>query len=43
MQGLGVIIALNRNQMDLLNLNQVRGVIRTVKQNLIINLAAYLR
>ncbi len=41
LQGLGEIIALDRSQMDLSNLAQVRDVIRTVKPNLIINSAAY--
>lgn len=41
LQGLGEIIALDRSQMDLANLAQVRGVIRTLKPNLIVNPAAY--
>ena len=41
LQGLGEIIALDRSQMDLANLDQVRDVIRSVKPNLIINPAAY--
>lgn len=41
LQGLGEIIALDRSQMDLTNLAQVRDVIRTIKPNLIINPAAY--
>lgn len=41
LQGLGEIIALDRGQMDLSNLTQVRDVIRSVKPNLIINPAAY--
>jgi dTDP-4-dehydrorhamnose reductase len=41
LQGLGEIIALDRSQMDLSNLNQVRDVIRQVKPTLIINPAAY--
>lgn len=41
LQGLGEIIALDRNQMDLSDLDQVRDVIRTVKPNLIVNPAAY--
>jgi dTDP-4-dehydrorhamnose reductase len=41
LQGLGEIIALDRSQMDLANLNQVREVIRSVKPMLIINPAAY--
>lgn len=41
LQGLGEIIALDRSQMDLANLAQVRDVIRQIKPNLIINPAAY--
>ena len=41
LQGLGEIIALDRSQMDLANLDQVRDVIRSVKPDLIINPAAY--
>jgi dTDP-4-dehydrorhamnose reductase len=41
LQGLGEIIALDRSQMDLANLAQVRDVIRAIKPNLIINPAAY--
>lgn len=41
LQGLGEIIALDRSQMDLSNLDQVRDVIRTIKPGLIINPAAY--
>jgi dTDP-4-dehydrorhamnose reductase len=41
LQGLGEIIAIDRRQMDLADLNQVRGIIRTVKPQLIINPAAY--
>jgi dTDP-4-dehydrorhamnose reductase len=41
LQGLGEIIALNRSQMDLANLDQVREVIRSVKPSLIVNPAAY--
>lgn len=41
LQGLGEIIALDRSQMDLANLDQVRDVIRSIKPNLIINPAAY--
>lgn len=40
-QGLGDIIALDRSQMDLSNLDQVRDVIRTLKPSLIVNPAAY--
>ncbi|SFA80034.1 dTDP-4-dehydrorhamnose reductase [Collimonas sp. OK607] len=41
LQGLGEIIALDRSQMDLSNLHQVREVIRQIKPALIINPAAY--
>jgi len=41
LQSLGEIIALDRGQMDLSNLVQVRDVVRMVKPNLIINAAAY--
>ncbi|AIY40050.1 dTDP-4-dehydrorhamnose reductase [Collimonas arenae] len=41
LQGLGEVIALDRNQMDLSNLTQVRDVIREIKPNLIVNPAAY--
>lgn len=41
LQSLGEIIAVDRRQMDLSDLGQVRDVIRTVKPNLIINAAAY--
>lgn len=41
LQGLGDIIALDRSQMDLANLDQVRDVIRSIKPDLIINPAAY--
>jgi dTDP-4-dehydrorhamnose reductase len=41
LQGLGEIIALDRSQMNLANLTQVRDIIRTIKPNLIINPAAY--
>ncbi len=41
LQGLGDIIALDRSQMDLAYLDQVRDVIRSVKPDLIINPAAY--
>ncbi|MGS0742073.1 dTDP-4-dehydrorhamnose reductase [Glaciimonas sp. GG7] len=41
LQNLGEVIALDRKQMDLSNLEQVRDVIRTIKPNLIINAAAY--
>jgi dTDP-4-dehydrorhamnose reductase len=41
LQGLGEIVAMDRSGMDLVNLDQVREVIRTVKPTLIINPAAY--
>lgn len=41
LQSLGEIIALDRNQMDLSNLAQVRNVIPDLKPNLILNPAAY--
>lgn len=41
LQGLGEVVAVGRDQMDLSDLRQVRAVIRSVKPNLIINPAAY--
>ena len=41
LQGLGEIIALDRSQMDLADLDQVRDVIRRIKPTLIVNPAAY--
>jgi dTDP-4-dehydrorhamnose reductase len=41
LQGLGEIMAVDRSQMDLANLDQVRDVIRSVKPDLIVNAAAY--
>jgi dTDP-4-dehydrorhamnose reductase len=41
LQGLGEVIAVDRSEMDLANLDQVREVIRTVKPTLIVNPAAY--
>lgn len=41
LQGLGEIIALDRSQMDLSDLIQVRNVIREIKPDLIVNPAAY--
>ncbi|MBB5608607.1 dTDP-4-dehydrorhamnose reductase [Janthinobacterium sp. S3M3] len=41
LQGLGEIIAVDRSQMNLANLNQVHDVIRHIKPTLIINPAAY--
>jgi dTDP-4-dehydrorhamnose reductase len=41
LQGLGEIIAVDRTQMDLADLDHVRAVVRTVKPDLLINAAAY--
>ncbi len=41
LQGLGDVVAVDRNVMDLSNLDQVRDVIRTVRPQLIVNPAAY--
>jgi len=41
LQGLGEMIAVDRRQMDLTDLAQVRDVIRTVKPSLLVNAAAY--
>jgi dTDP-4-dehydrorhamnose reductase len=41
LQGLGEVIALDRRQMDLSDLMQVREVIRQIKPGLIVNPAAY--
>lgn len=41
LQGLGEIFALDRTQMDLSDLDQVRDVIRSIKPTLIVNAAAY--
>jgi dTDP-4-dehydrorhamnose reductase len=41
LQGLGEVVAVDRAQMDLSNLDQVREVIRAVKPTLIVNPAAY--
>lgn len=41
LQGLGEIFTLDRSQMDLADLDQVRDVIRRVKPTLIVNPAAY--
>lgn len=41
LQGLGEVIAVDRSQMDLSDLDQVREVIRRVKPDLIVNPAAY--
>jgi dTDP-4-dehydrorhamnose reductase len=41
LQGLGVLVALDRNGLDLADLAQVRAIVRQVKPALIINAAAY--
>jgi dTDP-4-dehydrorhamnose reductase len=41
LQGLGEIVAVDRSQMDLSNLDQVRDVVRQIKPALIVNPAAY--
>ncbi|MFC5476150.1 dTDP-4-dehydrorhamnose reductase [Paraherbaspirillum soli] len=41
LQGLGQVMAVDRTQMDLADLMQVRDVIRTLKPDLIVNAAAY--
>ncbi len=41
LQGVGEVIALDRQQMDLADLDQVRATIRNVKPQLIVNAAAY--
>ena len=41
LQGLGEVVAVDRSQMDLSDLQQVRDVIRSVKPDLIVNPAAY--
>ena len=41
MQGLGRVVALDRQQFDLTNFDQIRGVIRELKPALIVNPAAY--
>ncbi|WP_211472309.1 dTDP-4-dehydrorhamnose reductase [Collimonas humicola] len=41
LQGFGEVIALDRSQMDLADLTQVRDVIRAIKPDLIVNPAAY--
>lgn len=41
LQGVGDVVAVDRNVMDLSNLDQVREVIRSVKPQLIVNPAAY--
>jgi dTDP-4-dehydrorhamnose reductase len=41
LQGLGEVVAVDRNVMDLSNLDQVRDVIRQVRPQLIVNPAAY--
>ena len=41
LQGVGEVVAVDRNEMDLSNLDQVRAVIRRVQPGLIVNPAAY--
>lgn len=41
LQGVGEVVAVDRNEMDLSNLDQVRAVIRRVQPKLIVNPAAY--
>lgn len=41
LQGLGEVVALDRAQMDLADLDQVRDMVRSVKPGLIVNPAAY--
>ncbi|MFJ9451904.1 dTDP-4-dehydrorhamnose reductase [Herbaspirillum sp. NPDC101397] len=41
LQGLGEIISVSRQQMNLADLDQIRDVIRTTRPNLIVNPAAY--
>lgn len=41
LQGVGEVVALDRQQMDLADLDQVRSVIRTVQPQMIVNPAAY--
>lgn len=41
LQGLGEVVAVDRSQMDLSDLQQMRNVIRSIKPNLIVNAAAY--
>lgn len=41
LQALGEVVAVDRNQMDLSDLDQIREVISTVKPDLIVNPAAY--
>ncbi|WP_322020980.1 MULTISPECIES: dTDP-4-dehydrorhamnose reductase [unclassified Burkholderia] len=41
LQGLGNVVALDRNRLDLSRLDQVREVVREVKPDLIVNPAAY--
>jgi dTDP-4-dehydrorhamnose reductase len=41
LQPLGTVVAVDRAQMDLSNLDQVRAVLRTVRPGLIVNPAAY--
>ena len=41
LEGLGEIVTLDRSQLDLINLDAMREVIRTIRPNLIVNAAAY--
>ncbi len=41
LQGLGEVVAVDRDRMDLSNLDQVRDVVRAVRPGLIVNPAAY--
>lgn len=41
LQGVGEVVAVDRQQMDLADLDQVRSVIRTVQPQMIVNPAAY--
>jgi dTDP-4-dehydrorhamnose reductase len=41
LQGLGNVVALDRNKLDLADLNEVRRVVREVKPAVIVNAAAY--
>jgi dTDP-4-dehydrorhamnose reductase len=41
LQGLGHVVALDRNKLDLTDLNEVRSVVREIKPAVIVNAAAY--
>jgi dTDP-4-dehydrorhamnose reductase len=41
LQGLGHVVALDRNKLDLSDLNEVRRVVREIKPTMIVNAAAY--